>query len=107
MLYLTIAVYIIKLNRSLEREACARTYYLSAIILEKYLNANSFQITSQMRTITDAIPATAMFSKNLPIVLERVRMSSGKDTKITTNPINIVSQTKNNMRINPNIALNI
>jgi len=77
------------------------------MILEKYLNANSFQITSQMRTITDAIPATAMLSKNLPIFSERVRMSSGKDMKITTNPINIVSQTKNIMRIKPNIARNI
>lgn len=60
-----------------------------------------------MRTIIDAILATTMLSKNLPIVSERVRMSSGKDAKITTNPINIVSQTKNIMRIKPNIVRNI
>lgn len=60
-----------------------------------------------MRTIADTIPVTTMLSKNLPILSERVRISSGKDAKITTNPNNIVSQTKNIIKIKPKIARNI
>lgn len=60
-----------------------------------------------MRTIADAIPVTTMLSKNLPILSERVRISRGKDAKITTNPNNIVSQTKNIIKIKPKIAIKI
>jgi len=71
----------------------------------KYLKARPFQMKSQIKTNTDAIPTTITLSQTLPMYAERVEMRNGKVANITTNPINIVIQTRIMIKTKPIIAL--